>query len=308
MNLIRISRITMLFSFIFISQILLAQGNSKDWNGSLNKIVKGNSINEISTQFKFTEGPAVNNNGDIFFTDQPNNKIWKYSTDGELTVFMDEAGRANGLYFDLDGNLLACADEKNELWSISPQGKVTVLLTNYNGYRFNGPNDLWIDLKSGIYFTDPYYQRDYWSHTKTELDGEKVYYLPKGAKKASVVEDQLLKPNGIIGTADGKHLFVADIKDNKTYKYDINNDGSISNRQLFANLGSDGMTLDHLGNLYLTGKGVTVFNKKGLLIGNIPVPVSWVGNISFGGKKNDILFITASNALYSLEMKVKGMR
>lgn len=308
MDLKRPCQTIMLFSLLFISLSIFAQGNNKDWSGSLNEIVKGKSLKEISTQFKFTEGPAVNKNGDVFFTDQPNNKIWKYSTEGELSVFMDQSGRANGLYFDPNGNLLACADEKNELWSITPEGKVSVLLADYNGYRFNGPNDLWIDQKSGVYFTDPYYQRNYWSHTKTELDGEKVYYLPKGEKEAIVVEDQLIKPNGIIGTADGKHLYVADIEDNKTYRYDINHDGSLGNRQLFANLGSDGMTLDHLGNVYLTGKGITVFDKEGVLIGNIPVPVSWVGNICFGGKDKNTLFITASNALYTLEMKVKGMK
>lgn len=116
-----------------------------------------------------------------------------------------------------------------------------------------------------------------------------------------------MQPNGIVGTPDGKHLYVADIKDNKTYKYDINKDGSLTNRQLFANLGSDGMTLDNMGNVYLTGKGVTIFNPKGMKIGNIPVPVNWAANVCFGGKDRNTLFITASHAVYTLEMKVKGV-
>lgn len=298
----------LLICFLLPSLSAFGQNKNKKWDDALQELIKGEFLNEISTQFKFTEGATVNKDGDLFFTDQPNNKIWKYSTNGELTVFMEEAGRSNGMYFDHENNLITCADENNELWSINPNGEVSVLLTNFNGLRLNGPNDLWIDKKGGIYFTDPYYQRDYWKHNQAEIKSENVFYLPKGAKQARIVEDNLLKPNGIVGTADGKHLYIADIKDNKTYKYDINENGTLSNRQLFANLGSDGMTLDELGNLYLTGKGVTVFNKEGVLMGNIPVPVPWVGNISFGGKNNNLLFITASNAIFTLEMKVRGMR
>ncbi|WP_224746492.1 SMP-30/gluconolactonase/LRE family protein [Mucilaginibacter rigui] len=92
----------------------------------------------VSKQFAFTEGPAVDKEGNIFFTDQPNNKIWKYDTDGKLSVFMDNAGRANGTYFDGEGNLIACADEHNQLWRIKPDGKVKVLLNNSEGSLFNG--------------------------------------------------------------------------------------------------------------------------------------------------------------------------
>src|SRR5688572_30921286 len=121
----------------------------------MNIIAPGAVLRLVSSQFSFTEGPAGNKKGDVYFTDQPNNKIWKYSTDGKLSVFLDKAGRSNGMYFDKQGNLITCADEKNELWSINPQGKVTVLLKDYKGHTFNGPNDLWIDPKGGIYFTDP---------------------------------------------------------------------------------------------------------------------------------------------------------
>ena len=274
---------------------------------SLDVVAKGAVLKEISNQFVFTEGPAVNKKGDVYFTDQPNDKIWKYSTDGQLSVFMEKSGRSNGLYFDANGNLVACADENGELWSINSKGEVSVILSGAEGHRFNGPNDLWIDKKGGIYFTDPYYQRNYWTHSKPERDSENVYYLPKGATKPIVADGNLVKPNGIIGTPDGKYLYVADINDSKTYKYTINKDGTLTNRQLFVNMGSDGMTLDHLGNLYLTGRGVTIFDKEGVKIGNIPVPVSWVGNVCFSGKDRDMLFITASEAVYTLKMNVKGV-
>ncbi|MEO7766502.1 MAG: SMP-30/gluconolactonase/LRE family protein, partial [Ferruginibacter sp.] len=164
----------------------------------------------VSRQFKFTEGPAVDRSGNVYFTDQPNNKIWKYDIKGNWSVFLDSAGRSNGMYFDRKGNLITCADEKNQLWSISPKGKVTILLDDFKGHRFNGPNDLWIDTKEGIYFTDPYFQRDYWVRKSPDpgINGEKLYFLAKGKKEAVIVDENLKKPNGIVGSADGKHLFV----------------------------------------------------------------------------------------------------
>lgn len=275
---------------------------------SLTVVVAGASPQRVSDQFKFTEGPAVDKRGNVFFTDQPNDKIYKWATDGTLSVFMDKTGRANGLYFDKKGNLLACADEKNELWSIDPKTKkVTVLLTELDGKKLNGPNDLWVAPNGGIYFTDPYYQRDYWERKKPDIEGQKVYFLSRGAKKPVVVDDGLQQPNGIVGTPDGKHLFVADIRARKTYKYAINPDGSLGERQFFVSQGSDGMTLDASGNLYLTGQGVTVYDPTGKKLGNIPVPSRWVGNVAFGGKDRRTLFITASESVYTLPMTVKGV-
>ncbi|WP_461100884.1 SMP-30/gluconolactonase/LRE family protein [Spirosoma koreense] len=274
---------------------------------SITVVAPGATLKQISSQFTFTEGPAVNKKGDIYFTDQPNDKIWKYDTDGKLSLFMDKAGRSNGLYFDKQGNIISCADEKDELWAISPDKKVTVLMTDFKGQRMNGPNDLWIDPKGGIYMTDPYYQRDYWERKKPDIDGQKVYYLPKGKKEAILVDGDLKQPNGIVGTPDGKFLYVADIRDNKTYKYQISPDGTLTNRQLFLSQGSDGMTLDSQGNLYISGKGVTVYDPSGKKLGNIPVPSRWVGNVCFGGKDRKTLFITASESVYTLPMRVKGV-
>jgi len=132
-----------------------------------------------------------------------------------------------------------------------------------------------------------------------------VYLLEKN-KKPIIVADDLVQPNGIIGTADGKYLYVADIGDSKTYRYRIAADGKLVEKHLFTNMGSDGMTIDDQGNVYLTGNGVTVFNKEGKQIEQIPVPEEWTGNICFGGKDNRSLFITASKSIYTLKMKVKG--
>jgi gluconolactonase len=291
-----------------MSGSLFSQSTTMTQTDSETLIAPNATLQKIASQFKFTEGPAVDKKGAVYFTDQPNDKIWKYDVDGKLSLFMDKTGRSNGMYFDNKGNLITCADEKDELWSISPDKKVTVLLSDFQGHRLNGPNDLWIDPKGGIYFTDPYYQRDYWDRKKPDIDGEKVYFLPKGKKEAILVDGDLKQPNGIIGTPDGRHLFVADIRDNKTYRYDIQADGMLANRQLYVSQGSDGMTLDNKGNLYLTGKGVTVYGPDRVKITNIPVPAGWVGNVCFAGKDRNILFITASESIYTLQMQVKGAK
>ena len=297
--------ISFCFSLVGISSIELSS-SSKYQNNKAEIIAENAKPILVSNQFKFTEGPAVDKKGNVFFTDQPNDKIWKYSTDGQLTVFLDKTGRSNGMYFDKKGNLLTAADEKNELWSISPDKKITVLLDNYQGKLFNGPNDLWIDPKGGIYFTDPYYQRPYWERKKSELNGQYVYYLAKGKTVPVIVDSNLVQPNGIVGSADGKNLFVADIGDKKTYKYEISKNGELINRALFVEMGSDGMTLDHKGNLYLTGRGVTVFNSIGKQIEHIEIP-GWTANVCFSGKKRDVLFITSNTAVYTLQMIVKGI-
>lgn len=261
----------------------------------------------ISKQFAFTEGPAANTHGDVFFTDQPNNSIWKYGNDGKLSLFAEGKGRSNGMYFDKKGNLLTCADEQNQIWSITVDGKkYKVVLNDYNGHKFNGPNDLWVDGKGGIFFTDPYYQRDYWTRKHPEIEGEKVYYLPPGQTQAIMVSDKLKKPNGIAGTSDGKYLYVADIGGDKTYRFTIGANGALTEQQLFTAQGSDGMTLDDEGNVYLTGKGVSIFNPKGEKIGWIDIAEPWTANVCFGGRNRDVLFITASKAVYTFQMKVMG--
>ena len=152
----------LLLAMLACQLFLLAQSDTLH-TGALAKLVQpGAALVLVSKQFAFTEGPAVDKSGNVYFTDQPNNKIWEYNTAGKLSVFMDSAGRSNGMYFNSNGNLVACADEKDQLWSIDAHKQIKVLLNDFHGRLFNGPNDLWIDKKGNIYFTDPYYQRDYW--------------------------------------------------------------------------------------------------------------------------------------------------
>ncbi|MDR2423334.1 MAG: SMP-30/gluconolactonase/LRE family protein [Prevotellaceae bacterium] len=274
-------------------------------------VADGAKVEKLAEGFGFTEGPTADSKGNVYFTDQPNDKIWKWSIDGKLSVALDKTGRANGLYFDRNGRLLACSDENNELWSIDLTGKQhETLINEVEGKQLNGPNDLWVHPNGGVYFTDPLYRRQYWTNRNAakQMDGRYVYFLSPDRKKIEKVAIDLKQPNGIIGTPDGKHLYVADIDDNKTYIYDIEKDGSLKNKKLFAPLGSDGMTIDKKGNIYLTGKGVTVFNTSGKQILHIDVEANWTANVCFGGKNMQTLFITASQYLYALKMNVKGVR
>ena len=144
-------------------------------------IAPGAKLQELSHGFAFTEGPSVDAEGNVYFTDQPNDRILKWSVDGKLSTFLEPAGRSNGLCFDNKGQLWACADEKNELWVIDvATGKHTVVLKDYGGKLLNGPNDVWVRPDGGLYFTDPFYKRDYWKRGPKEQDQEATYYLAPG--------------------------------------------------------------------------------------------------------------------------------
>lgn len=275
-------------------------------NDLSNILESGAKLEKLAGDFKFTEGPSADSEGNVYFTDQPNDRILKWSVTDELSTFMQPSGRSNGLSFDKSGTLWSCADEKNELWIIGTDKKVTVIPSKFENKVLNGPNDLWIHKNGRVYFTDPYYKRSWWDHTEKPQEKQCVYYLSSDHNKIVKIADDLVQPNGIVGSPDGKKLFVADIGANKTWSYTINKDGSLSNKTLFCELGSDGMTVDSKGNIYLTGKGVTVFDKTGKKIGNIAVPESWTANVCFGGPDMKSLFITASKGLYRIRIKVKG--
>ncbi|WP_114785033.1 SMP-30/gluconolactonase/LRE family protein [Botryobacter ruber] len=273
-------------------------------------VAKGAQLEKLGDGYSFTEGPAVDTEGNVYFTDQPNNKIIRWSAGtGALTVFSEEAGRSNGLYFDKQGNLIAAADMDNQLWSFDKSGKPTVLVSGYDGKLLNGPNDIWIAPDGGMYITDPLYKRNYWTRNpERQQDGEHLYYLSPGRQQFVRIDSSFVKPNGLIGTPDGSKLYVADPGARETYVFDIGKDGRLMNKKLFAPMGSDGMTIDNQGNVYLTGKGVTVFSKEGKQIAHIPIDEKHTANVVFGGKDRKMLFITAMGSVYGLKMKVKGVR
>jgi len=307
--------------------------NSPSSTGGL--IATDAQIENLGSGFSFTEGPAVDKDGNVFFTDQPNDKIFKWTTaTGVITPFLSATGRSNGMEFDKDGNLITCADMHGELWKIAPDGSHTVLVSNYNGKLLNGPNDVWINpVNGGMYITDPMFPRDYWANddprkvgnpswppTHSEQaptgKGGHVYYLAPGSSTLVRVTTQTDWdadgwPNGVVGTHDGKKLYVnkwAGDNMGGTWVFDIGADGTLTNMKKFADIGGDGMSMDERGNIYISnGLGVVVFDPKGTKLVTIFVGGGATNNV-FGGKDQKTLVITGPvDKLNSLKMNVKGI-
>lgn len=251
-------------------------------------------LQTVGDGFRFTEGPAVDAGGTLYFTDIPAERIYMCKPGGPAEVFRENSGGANGLLFDPNGNLLVCEGNNKRVTSTSPAGKITVLASEYAGKPFNKPNDLWMDPKGGIYFTDPLYGK----FPKTQ-DGEHVYYLLPDRSRVIRVIDDFVRPNGIVGTSDGKTLYVADHGGGKIWKYAVNTDGTLRNKTFFADCKSDGMVLDDEGNLYATEAAVMVFNPEGKLVREIKTPKR-PANVTLGGKDRRTLYITARGAVYMM--------
>jgi len=290
-------------------------------------------LDTIQKGFSFTEGPAVDKHGNVFFTDQPNDKIYRWDAGtGAITTFLTGTGRSNGMAFDKNGNLIACADMHGELWSIAPDGSHTVLVNNYNNKLLNGPNDVWINpVTGGLYITDPMFPRPYWDPTDPRVQGWEpthseqeptgkgghVYYLAPGSHTLVRVTtmagwDSDTWPNGVVGSPDGKKLYVNKwYYDNMggTFVFDINPDGTLSNMKKFIDMGGDGMSMDDKGNIYISnGLGVTAFDPQGNKIFNVNTGAGGATNNVFAGPNNKILFITgAVDRVTSLKMNVKGV-
>ena len=296
----KLTFVSLLFTLLTISVMCAQNNNNKDL------IAKDAEIEKVETGYSFTEGSTANSDGIVYFTDQPNDKIYVWEEGKGVSLWLEGTERSNGMYFNAKDELLSCADEFNRIIAFNDNKEYRVIYENFDGKHLNGPNDLWELPNGGIYFTDPYYHRHYWKEGHTEVqDTRGVYYVsPEG--EATLVSDKYIQPNGLVGTPDGKLLYVADINDRKIWKYDIMEDGSLSNRTLFANEGSDGMAIDNKGNIYLTMGKVWVFSPAGDLIKEISVPEA-PSNLCFGGKNKDVLFITARTSVYTLKMNVKGI-
>ena len=272
--------------------------------------------------------------GNVFFTDQPNDKIFRWDAgSGNITLFLQGTGRSNGMAFDKRGNLITCADMHGEVWKIRPDGSHEVLAANYNGKLLNGPNDVWINpVTGGMYFTDPMFPRPYWDDTDPRKIGNPswppthseqaatgkgghVYYLAPGSHSLVRVTTQPAWdadswPNGVVGTPDGKKLYVNKWKDDNlggTWVFDIKPDGTLTNMKKFVDMGGDGMSMDEKGNIYISNSlGVTAFDPHGTRIFN--VPTNGATNNVFAGQNNKLLFITGPvDAVTSLKMNVKGV-
>ncbi len=263
-------------------------------------IAHGAKLQELAGGLQFGEGPAADAEGNVFFSDIPASRTLKWSLDGKLSTFRTDTGNANGQCFDRDGNLIACEGGRGRLAAVNKQGQATVVIAEYQGKRFNQPNDLWVDSNGGIYFSDPIYGRG----TRTQA-GEYVYYLKPDRKTVMPVITDFVRPNGLVGTPDGKMLYASDHGARKVYAYDINSDGSLANKRFFAPVAADGMTIDNAGNLYLCEDAVLIYDPSGKKLGTIELPEQPT-NVCFGGRDAKTLFITTRPKLYSLRTHIGG--
>ncbi len=272
-------------------------------------VADGATPQQVGTGYQIAEGPAADSAGDVYFTDCLASRILRWS-DGKITTFKEKTGGSAGMRFGRDGFLYSCEFKNRRIARYALNGDMNVIVDKWEGKRFNTPNDLWVDAKGGVYFTDPLCI----PVSPVEMDGENVFYIKPGHKEIIRVAENLAQPNGIIGTPDAKTLYVATGKvlerdsARSIEAFDIDNDGTLKNRRTFVKDGSDGMALDADGRLYLTGESsVRVYDTQGKLLETIRFP-EFVTNLTFCGADRKKLFITTLHAAYTLDMAVAGPR
>lgn len=273
------------------------------FEASFSQVVKLNT----TLNFQFVEGPVWNGKGALYFSDQNGKKVYKYVPGTGFSVI--RSGQiTNGMAMDSTGNLLVCEQgPTNQVVQMDTLGVVKKILVNrYNNKAFNNPNDLCIDKKGGIYFSDPT-----WG-TQTQ-DKQAVYYI-KPTGECIRISGDFIKPNGNCLSPDKKLLYVDDSNDKNVSVFDVQPDGTAINKRVFCILkantgavsGADGMRVDSEGTLYIASAvGVQVFDKNGVSKKIITLP-EIPTNVAFGGKDLKTLFITAGTGLYSTPVDIPG--
>jgi len=269
-------------------------------------------VRKLHTNFEFTEGPAWDGRGSLFFSDIPKSLVYKLDSEGKLSVYTDKFESSNGLMFNRAGELVAC-EMAGRVSALSADGGMKkVIASEFGGKRFNAPNDLVIDRQGGIYFTDPAY-----GAPKPLPQGVLgVYYIAPDGKVARLVEG-LKNPNGVILSPDEKMLYVVPTGQSEVMAYPVLEPGKIGEGKVFCRLeqsfgkvdsGGDGLTIDTMGNLYITSDlGIQVISPVGKFIGAIRIPEE-PANCAFGGADMKTLYITARKSLYAVDMEATGHR
>jgi gluconolactonase len=283
----------------------------------------------------FLEGPAVDAEGNVFFSDIPGNRILKMDPHGNISTFRADSGRTNGNTFDAQGRLISCEGteqgpgRRRVVRTDMKTGKVEVLTEKYQGKRYNSPNDVVVDPKGRIWFTDPLYAPD---RSIMELDQEAVYRIDTDGKVTRVIGQPAIgRPNGLAITPDGTTLYLIDSDyiradaNRKIWAFDIADDGSVSKqREVYSfgrGRGGDGMRLDMKGNLWVAAgisaprtpnesdeipTGVYVISPEGKLLGRIPIGEDVITNVAFGGADKKTLYVTAGKTLFKIRTAVAG--
>ncbi len=263
------------------------------------------AIHAVRSGFVFTEGPAVDARGDIYFTDVRANRIYKVSTDGEISTFLEDTEGANGLMFGGDGRLFACQGTAKRIVAIDVASKkLTTVAEGFEGRPFERPNDLVVDRNGGVYFTDP--------------SASSVYHAGANGGVARLVDD-LPRPNGVLLSPDEATLYVLPSGSPDVMAYPVEAPGKIGRGRVLCRLeqapngqarGGDGLTVDETGNLYLTQPGlgtIQVVSPSGETLGLIRFPEA-PSNCCFGGPDLQTLYVTARTSIYAAPMRAKGHR
>ena len=282
------------------------------------------------------EGPAWNRDGNLYFTG--GNRITRRDPQGKAHVFREPSGGANGLLFDHQNRLVVCEAGNRRVTRTESDGSITVLADSYQGKRFNSPNDVTIDSRGRIYFTDPRYGTRDTMETRDEEGKlvEGVYRIDSPGKVARITAHEVDRPNGILVSPGDQYLYVADNNNNtlggprKLWRFDLKTDGTIESKTrvlIFdweTGRGPDGLKMDQKGRLYVAGGlnvpnppyestekfkgGIYILSSQGKLLDFVPIPKDEVTNCTFGGEDLKTLYITAGGTLWSIRVNTPGWR
>ena len=282
--------------------------------GKLASIVPRDSrLERLATGFQFTEGPVWNTSeGFLLFSDIPANRIYQWSSDRGVKVFLDPSGNSNGLTYDKEGRLLICEHGNRRLSGIEKDSSYTVLADRFRGKRFNSPNDVVVRSDGTIYFTDPPYGIQ---PEQQELQFQGVYRLDPVSRKLTLLVDDFERPNGLAFSPDETVLYIADSSARRHVRaFEVKDDGTLDNSRVFAEIRSklpgnpDGMKVDVDGHLYVSAAGgIWVFSENGEHVGTIETPET-PANCAFGDKDWKSLYIAARTSVYRIRLGVPGIR
>ena len=307
------SWLSLIASAIILSSITTEVFSADPVNKAIAGVWNLTEIKKLHTGFKFTEGPAVDAEGSVYFADIPNDRIHKTDTSGKLTTFLENSKKCNGLMIDSAGKIIACQGGEGRIIAIDSKTKaITGVATAYNNKPFNSPNDLVLSKEGGVFFTDPKF-----GEGETTQDKMAVYYVKAGTVTRLI--DNLQRPNGVLLSPDESQLYVLPSGQPEVMVYPIVSPGVLGEARVFCKLeqadpakprGGDGLTVDYRGNLYLTAPGlkaIQVVSAEGKLLGLIYFPEA-PSNCTFGGKDLRTLFVTAQTSLYTTQMELVGHR
>jgi gluconolactonase len=266
-------------------------------------------LSVVASGFGFTEGPVWDESGFLYLSDETLNKIFRVDADGTKQEVIS-LGDPDGNTYDRGHRLIDCASVLRAIIEVTPDGKYKILAERYEGKKFNSPNDVIVGPDGALYFTDP--TLDLVAGEKQEISFQGVYRLDDNGNVRLLTKD-LTQPNGLAFSPDGKRFYVDDSEKRNIRVYDVAADGNLGNGRLFGEEPGgkgegvpDGMKVDTLGNLYVTGpKGIWVWDAEGHHLGTIIVPEQ-PANLAWGDQDHGTLYITATTSLYRLRTKAKG--